>query len=118
MRYKISRKVFVLGAIALLLMLSVSVTVAGGGYTIPWWTGDQAIFGYALGLTHGDDPWDVSARLPVTLAGKTANPPGSQPIDNHTLLPIIAFHRLAGLPVPKTLAILDPSTSLGTGFGF
>ncbi len=77
--------------------------------TIPWWTGEQpvSVFGYALGFTRSDDPWDRSARLPVTLADESANPPGSQPVDNDTLLPIVAFRRLAGLSYPKPLTILQ-----------
>jgi len=80
--------------------------------TIPWWTGDplqedRPVFGYALGLSRRDDPWDVAARLPVTVPEGDANPPGSQPIDQSTLLPIAAFRRLAGLPYPQPLTILE-----------
>jgi hypothetical protein len=80
--------------------------------TIPWWTGDplqedRSVFGYALGLSHNDDPWDVSARLPVTLLEAGPNPPGSQPIDQETLLPVAAFRRLAGLPYPQSLTVLE-----------
>jgi uncharacterized membrane protein len=80
--------------------------------TIPWWTGDKTIFGYAIGLSRTDDPWDVAARLPVALTDPTLNPPGSQPLDNNTLLPIAAFRRFAGLPYPKPLTMLpgvDPN---------
>lgn len=70
--------------------------------TIPWWTGDQPAFAYALGLSRTSDPWDVSARLPVTLSS-TANPPGVQTLDNGALLTIAAFSRLAGLPYPQPL---------------
>jgi uncharacterized membrane protein len=73
--------------------------------TIPWWTGDKTVFGYAIGFSRRDDPWDVPARLPVSLTGP-ANPPGSQPIDNDTLLPIMAFRRVAGLARPGPLTIL------------
>ncbi len=72
--------------------------------TIPWWTGDQTLFGYALGLSRGDDPWDVSARLPITLPpDPAANPPGVRLLDNGTLLPIAAFRRLGGIPYPVPL---------------
>ncbi len=60
--------------------------------TIPWWSGDRAAFGYALGLSRSDDPWDVSARLPVITDQPT--------IDHGTLLPIAAFRRLGGLVYP------------------
>jgi hypothetical protein len=79
--------------------------------TIPWWTGDplqedRPVFGYALGLSRRDDPWDVSARLPVTLVNAGSNPPGTHPINQGTLLPIAAFRRLAGLPYPQPVTIL------------
>lgn len=73
--------------------------------TIPWWTGDKSVFGYALGLSRQDDPWDVSARLPITL-GDTNTPPGVQLLDSGTLLTLAAFERFAGLPYPKPLTIL------------
>ncbi|MCL4301908.1 MAG: DUF2079 domain-containing protein [Anaerolineae bacterium] len=71
--------------------------------TIPWWTGDKSDFAYALGLSHRDDPWDISARLPVTLGSEANNPPGVQALDSGTLLTLTAFHRFAGLPYPKPL---------------
>jgi uncharacterized membrane protein len=88
--------------------------------TIPWWTGDntlfsstdQPVFGYAIGFSRRDDPWDVSARLPVRLTGP-ANPPGSQPLDDDTLLSIIAFHRVAGLPRPAPLISLGRTDAEG-----
>lgn len=70
--------------------------------TIPWWTGDQTAFAYALGLSRTDDPWDVSARLPITLTSAD-NPPGVQTLDNDTLLTIAAFSRFAGLAYPQPL---------------
>ena len=84
--------------------------------TIPWWTGDplqedRPVFGYALGLSRSDDPWDVSARLPVKLLEADSNPPGSNPIDQGTLLPIAAFRRLAGLPYPRPLTVLEQARS-------
>jgi uncharacterized membrane protein len=72
--------------------------------TIPWWTGDQAVFGYALGLSRSNDPWDISARLPITRPDDpAANPPGVHLLDNGTLLPIAAFWRLGGIPYPVAL---------------
>jgi uncharacterized membrane protein len=79
--------------------------------TIPWWTGDKTTFAYALGLSRSDDPWDVSARLPVRLAGEGANPSGVQILDNGTLLTLAAFQRFAGLPYPKPLTVLPITTS-------
>jgi hypothetical protein len=82
--------------------------------TIPWWTEEETIFGYALGFSHADDPWDMSARLPVRLIDEASNPPGSQSIDRNTLLPIAAFRRLTGLPYPAPLTILQgPGTLRG-----
>jgi uncharacterized membrane protein len=74
--------------------------------TTPWWTGDKTTFAYALGLSRSEDPWDVSARLPITLTGEAGNPPGVQLLDNGTLLTLVAFRRFAGLPYPKPLTIL------------
>jgi hypothetical protein len=79
--------------------------------TIPWWTGNKTRFGYALGLSRRDDPWDVSARLPVTSTDLSINPAGSQPLDNNTLLPIAAFRRFAGLPYPEPLTALQGAGS-------
>lgn len=77
--------------------------------TIPWWTGDKTDFAYALGLSHSGDPWDVSARLPVTLDNEANNPPGVHVLNSSTLLTLTAFHRFAGLPYPK------PLTEVGSG---
>ena len=71
--------------------------------TIPWWTGDKTVFGYAIGFSRTDDPWDISARLPIISNG----PSDSKPLDDGTLLPIAAFRRFAGLPYPKPLTILQ-----------
>jgi hypothetical protein len=75
--------------------------------TVPWWSGDKAVFGYAIGLSRSDDPWDVAARLPVKLDNAENNPPGSQPIDNNTLLPVAAFRHIAELPYPTQLTIIN-----------
>jgi len=74
--------------------------------TVPWWTGDKAVFGYAVGFSRTDDPWDIVARLPITV-GTGSPPPGSRPLDQRTLLPVAAFRRLAGLPYPQPLSILE-----------
>ncbi len=70
--------------------------------TVPWWTGDQTEFTYALGLSSRNDPWDIAARLPVQVETE-----GSQPLDHDTLLPLVTFRRLAGLPYPYLPAILN-----------
>jgi uncharacterized membrane protein len=67
--------------------------------TIPWWTGDKTKFSYALGLSRSNDPWNASARLPITSIGES----DSQPIDDDTLLPIAAFRRFGGLAYPVSL---------------
>jgi hypothetical protein len=82
--------------------------------TIPWWSGAEQTFGYALALSHSQAslaaaPWEVSARLPVSLTPPTANSPGSQPLEGDTLLPIAAFQRRAGLPYPQPLTVLPAS---------
>ncbi len=65
--------------------------------TMPWWTGDKSRFAYALGLSRVDDPWDESARLPVTVDSRTPAPP------ENNLLPIAAFRRFGGLVYPIDL---------------
>jgi hypothetical protein len=82
--------------------------------TIPWWSGAEQTFGYALALSPSQAslaaaPWEVSARLPVSLTPPTANPPGNQPLEGDTLLPIAAFQRRAGLPYPQPLTVLPSS---------
>jgi uncharacterized membrane protein len=77
--------------------------------TIPWWTGDQTTFAYAVGLTRSDDQWDVSARLPITLDSPGPNPAGVRLLDNGTLLTLVAFQRFGGLAYPR------PLTALGSG---
>jgi hypothetical protein len=79
--------------------------------TMPWWTGDKTTFAYALGLSRSDDPWDVSARLPVSLADEGANPSGVQILENESLLTVAAFQRFAGLPYPRPLTILPIAAS-------
>jgi hypothetical protein len=74
--------------------------------TMPWWTGDQTLFGYALGLSRSDDPWHEPARLPVTLADDAGNPPGTHLLDDGTLITIAAFRRFAGLPYPQSLTVV------------
>jgi uncharacterized membrane protein len=61
--------------------------------TFPWWTGDRTRFGYGLAVVRGDDPWRVSARLPVVRADG-----GPPPLDDGTLLPVVTFTRVAGIP--------------------
>ncbi len=61
--------------------------------TVPWWTGDQATFSYALGFAHRNDAWDVAARLPVVSEQELLN--------DQTLLPIATFRRFAGIAYPQ-----------------
>jgi uncharacterized membrane protein len=61
--------------------------------TFPWWTGDRDVFWYGLAVTKGSDPWDLAARLPVATDGS-----GPAPVDGDTLLPLVKFRRLAGIP--------------------
>lgn len=68
--------------------------------TIPWWTGDKSRFVYAIGWSRNDDPWDVSARLPVSVDA----PAAAQPLDGGTLLPVAAFRRFGGLVYPQPLS--------------
>jgi hypothetical protein len=62
--------------------------------TMPWWTGDKFSFTYALGLSRNNDPWDESARLPVTIQSD-----GPVTLENN-LLPIAKFRRFGGLVYP------------------
>jgi|GEM_PF-1278624 len=64
--------------------------------TIPWWTGDQTRFSYAIGFSTSDDAWDRSARLPVESTAIA-------PLDDDTLLPVAAFRRFAGIAYPVSL---------------
>jgi hypothetical protein len=73
--------------------------------TIPWWTGDQTIFGYAVGLSRADDAWAVAARLPV--ASPEATPLVTQLQPDH-LYPVAAFQRWTGLAYPASLTIINP----------
>lgn len=72
--------------------------------TIPWWSGDKTTFSYALGFSRSDNPWDVSARLPLTLTDA-----GFPPLDNGTLLPIAAFRRFGGLVYPVGIQSVSAS---------
>jgi uncharacterized membrane protein len=79
--------------------------------TFPWWTEDKTAFGYAIGFSQVNDPWNIPARLPITQADSVLNPAGSLPFDNNTLLPVAAFRRFAGLPYSKPLTILPLNSS-------
>ncbi|PWH14853.1 MAG: hypothetical protein DDG58_12265 [Ardenticatenia bacterium] len=62
--------------------------------TFPWWSGDRTRFGYGIGvLPMGADPWDVHARLSVTHTDERF-----MPIDQGTILPLVRFVRIAGIP--------------------
>jgi uncharacterized membrane protein len=61
--------------------------------TFPWWSGDRARFGYGVAVVRGNDPWRVGARLPVVRADG-----GPPPVDSGTVLPVVTFSRVAGIP--------------------
>jgi uncharacterized membrane protein len=61
--------------------------------TFPWWTGDRRRFGYGVGVVRGDQPWELSARLPVM-----RDDGGPAPLNSGTLLPLARFERVAGIP--------------------
>jgi uncharacterized membrane protein len=61
--------------------------------TFPWWTGERRRFGYGVGVVHGDQPWEVPTRLPVT-----RDDGGPAPLNSGTLLPLVRFERVAGIP--------------------
>ncbi len=62
--------------------------------TFPWWSGDRARFSYGVGvLPMGADPWDTHARLPITHTDEE-----SVPVDQSTILPLVRFVRIAGIP--------------------
>jgi hypothetical protein len=61
--------------------------------TFPWWTGDRRRFGYGVALVRGHEPWDAATRLPVIRADG-----GPVPLDGGTLLPLVTFRRIAGIP--------------------
>lgn len=77
--------------------------------TFPWWTGDRRRFGYGVAVVRRAGPtsadpsagsgpdsaelWDLSKRLPVIRADD-----GPLPVDDGTLLPLVSFRRIAGIP--------------------
>jgi uncharacterized membrane protein len=69
--------------------------------TFSWWTGDQSHFGYGVSVVRSREsvsvsavePWDVTSRLPVTLDGDSP-----VLLDGGTLLPLVEFRRVAGIP--------------------
>jgi uncharacterized membrane protein len=58
-----------------------------------WWTGEVRTWGYALGFVRGEDPWDVTARLPVTAS---AAPGLVSEAENLAL--VAGFRRVLGIP--------------------
>jgi uncharacterized membrane protein len=64
--------------------------------TFPWWTGDRGRFGYGLAVVRGNDAWNVASRLPVTRTDG-----GLAPLDGGTLLPLVTFTRIAGIPYAR-----------------
>jgi uncharacterized membrane protein len=76
--------------------------------TLPWWTGDQRLFGYAVGVSRSADPWDEATRLPVLAPDSGGdNPPGLAPLADGTLLPVAAFWRFGGVAYPQPLTVLE-----------
>lgn len=61
--------------------------------TFPWWTGDRSVFSYGVTVVSGHDPWSVAARLPVVRSDG-----GVPPLDQETVLPLVTFRRIAGIP--------------------
>ena len=64
--------------------------------TFPWWTGDRADFGYGVAVVIGQDAWDTASRLPVVRQDG-----GAKPIDGNTVLPLVEFRRVAGIPYAR-----------------
>jgi len=77
--------------------------------TFPWWTGDRRHFSYGVAVMRDDEPtsassveptsaspvepWKVANRLPVLREDG-----GLAPLDDSTLLPLVDFKRVAGIP--------------------
>jgi hypothetical protein len=61
--------------------------------TFPWWTGDRHRFGYGVAVVRGDEPWDVASRLPII-----RDDGGPAALDDGTLLPLLDFERVVGIP--------------------
>jgi uncharacterized membrane protein len=61
--------------------------------TFPWWTGDRRRFSYGVAVVRGDEPWDVDDRLRVV-----RDDGGPAPLDDDTLLPLVGFDRVVGIP--------------------
>ena len=73
--------------------------------TLPWYTRDAPAYRLALGVMHGRDPWQPSARLlpslpPSDTAGLTegASPYAIRLPDNGTLLELARFRQVFGMP--------------------
>ncbi len=61
--------------------------------TFPWWTGDRRRFSYGVAVVRGDESWNVASRLPVI-----RDDGGLAPLHDGTLLPLVDFKRVAGIP--------------------
>jgi uncharacterized membrane protein len=61
--------------------------------TFPWWTGDRRYFGYGVAVVRGREAWNVASRLPAVRSDG-----GPAPLDSDTLLPLVKFNRVAGIP--------------------
>jgi uncharacterized membrane protein len=61
--------------------------------TFPWWTGDRRRFSYGVAVVRGDEPWDLGGRLRVV-----RDDGGPALLDDDTLLPLVEFDRVMGIP--------------------
>ena len=61
--------------------------------TFPWWTGDRRRYSYGVAVVRGGEPWNVANRLPVI-----RDDGGLAPLNGGTLLPLVDFKRVAGIP--------------------
>ncbi len=95
MHYKISRKSFVLAVIALLLLVSAGATLAGGGYTLPWWTvdgggGTSAGGAYSVAGTLGQADTGTLSGGDYSLNGGFWHAPGAVILsENKIFLPVM-----------------------------
>jgi uncharacterized membrane protein len=86
--------------------------------TLTWYTGDMAAYRLAVGVMHGHDPWQPSARLSPTI--KSAAYAARLP-DNGTLLELARFHPVFGMPTgspaPREFSRPPMQTALDVSLG-
>lgn len=69
--------------------------------TLPWYTRDTSAYRLALGVMHGPDPWQPSARLLPSLPPSDtegASPYAIRLPDDGTLLELARFRQVFGMP--------------------